>query len=84
METYCNVPPIINKGASWYKTIGPDKNHGTKAFALTGNVMNTGLIEVPMGTTLREIVEEIGGFFHYGEVGCAPHYNTYLGVHFIF
>ena len=61
VETYCNVPPIINKGAAWYKTIGPDKNHGTKAFALTGNVMNTGLIEVPMGTTLREIIFDIGG-----------------------
>ena len=61
VETYCNVPPIINKGADWYKTIGPDKNHGTKAFALTGNVMNTGLIEVPMGTTLREIIFDIGG-----------------------
>ncbi len=61
VETYCNVPPIISKGAAWYKTIGPDKNHGTKAFALTGNVMNTGLIEVPMGTTLREVIFDIGG-----------------------
>lgn len=61
VETYCNVAPIINRGAAWYKTIGPDNNHGTKAFALTGNVNNTGLIEVPMGTTLREIIYDIGG-----------------------
>ena len=61
VETYCNVPPIISKGAAWYKTLGPDKNHGTKAFALTGNVMNTGLIEVPMGTPLRKVIFDIGG-----------------------
>ncbi len=61
VETYCNVPPIISKGAAWYQTIGPDNNHGTKAFALTGNVMNTGLIEVPMGTTLRKVIFDIGG-----------------------
>ncbi len=67
VETYCNVPSIINKGAAWYKTIGPDKNHGTKAFALTGNVMNTGLIEVPMGTTLREVIFDIGGGVKGGE-----------------
>lgn len=67
VETYCNVPPIITKGAEWYKGIGPDKNHGTKAFALTGNVMNTGLIEVPMGTTLREVIFDIGGGVKDGE-----------------
>ena len=61
VETYCNVAPIIQKGAAWYKTIGPENNHGTKAFALTGNVNNTGLIEVPMGTTIREVVFDIGG-----------------------
>lgn len=61
VETFCNVPPIILKGAEWYKTMGPDNNHGTKAFALTGNVCNTGLIEVPMGTTLREVIFDIGG-----------------------
>ena len=61
VETYCNVPPIITKGAEWYKSIGPDNNHGTKAFALTGNVMNTGLIEVPMGTPLRKVIFDIGG-----------------------
>lgn len=61
VETYCNVPPIINKGAEWYKGFGPANNHGTKAFALTGNVNNTGLIEVPMGTTLRKVIFDIGG-----------------------
>ena len=58
---------IINRGADWYKTIGPDNNHGTKAFALTGNVNNTGLIEVPMGTTLREVIYDIGGGVKGGE-----------------
>ena len=61
VETFCNVPPIINKGAKWYQSMGPENNHGTKAFALTGNVQNTGLIEVPMGTTLREVIFDIGG-----------------------
>lgn len=61
VETFCNVAPIITKGADWYKTMGPENNHGTKAFALTGNVVNTGLIEVPMGTTLRKIIFDIGG-----------------------
>lgn len=61
VETFANVPLIINKGASWYKTLGPEESPGTKAFALTGNIENTGLIEVPMGTTLREIVFEVGG-----------------------
>ena len=61
VETYANVADIINKGASWYKSIGTEKSSGTKAFALTGNVKNTGLIEVPMGTTLREVIFDIGG-----------------------
>ena len=61
VETFANVPLIINKGVAWYKTLGPEKSPGTKAFALTGNIENTGLIEVPMGTTLREIVFEVGG-----------------------
>ncbi|MGI6168924.1 MAG: NADH-ubiquinone oxidoreductase-F iron-sulfur binding region domain-containing protein [Christensenellales bacterium] len=61
VETYANVPLIILKGADWFKTIGPDKSPGTKAFALTGNVNNTGLIEVPMGTTLKEVIFDIGG-----------------------
>lgn len=61
VETFCNVPPIILNGARWYQGYGPKNNHGTKAFALTGNVQNTGLIEVPMGTTLREVIFDIGG-----------------------
>lgn len=61
VETYANVPMIITKGAAWYKTIGPENSPGTKAFALTGSVKNTGLIEVPMGTTLREVIFDIGG-----------------------
>jgi NADH-quinone oxidoreductase subunit F len=67
VETFCNVPSIIVKGAEWYKTMGPEKNHGTKAFALTGNVNNTGLIEVPMGTTLREVIFDVGGGVKGGE-----------------
>ena len=61
VETYANVPMIINKGAAWYKAIGPENSPGTKAFALTGTIKNTGLIEVPMGTTLREVIFDIGG-----------------------
>ena len=61
VETFANVPMIIMKGAAWYKSIGTEKSPGTKAFALTGNIENTGLIEVPMGTPLREIIFDIGG-----------------------
>ena len=61
VETYANVPRIILNGADWFKTIGTEKSSGTKVFALGGKIKNTGLVEVPMGTTLREIVEEIGG-----------------------
>lgn len=61
VETYANVPMIIENGSEWYHQIGTDTSPGTKAFALTGSVNNTGLIEVPMGTCLREIVFEIGG-----------------------
>ncbi len=61
VETFANVPLILKNGSEWYKAIGPEKSPGTKAFALTGNVNNTGLIEVPMGTTLREIIFDIGG-----------------------
>ena len=67
VETFCNVPPIINKGAKWYKEYGPENNHGTKAFALTGNVENTGLIEVPMGTKLKDVIFDIGGGVKGGE-----------------
>jgi len=61
IETYVCVPPIIEKGADWFLSIGTTNSPGTKVFALTGKVKNTGLVEVPMGTTLREIIFEIGG-----------------------
>jgi NADH-quinone oxidoreductase subunit F len=61
VETFANVPIVIDKGAKWYRSIGPENSPGTKAFALTGNIENTGLIEVPMGTTLREVIFDIGG-----------------------
>ena len=59
VETFANVPMIIEKGAKWYRSIGPENSPGTKAFALTGSVKNTGLIEVPMGTSLREVIYDI-------------------------
>ena len=61
VETFANVPMIINEGAGWFKSIGPENSPGTKAFALTGSVKHTGLIEVPMGTSLREVIYDIGG-----------------------
>ena len=61
VETYANIPMIIKNGADWYSRIGTPQSPGTKAFALTGNVKNTGLIEVPMGISLREIIFDIGG-----------------------
>ncbi len=82
VETFANIAPIINKGADWYASIGTEDSKGTKIFALTGKVRNNGLIEVPMGITLREIVEEMGGGVPGGEVkavqtggpsgGCIP------------
>ena len=61
VETWANVNPIILKGAKWFSSIGTETSPGTKVFALGGKITNVGLVEVPMGTTLREIVEEIGG-----------------------
>jgi bidirectional [NiFe] hydrogenase diaphorase subunit len=61
VETFANVPPIIRNGAAWFSSIGTEKSKGTKVFALAGRVENTGLIEVPMGITLREIIYSIGG-----------------------
>ena len=61
VETFANVPLIVRNGVDWYRNIGTKTSPGTKAFALTGNVVNTGLIEVPMGTTIREVVFDIGG-----------------------
>ena len=61
VETYANITQIILNGADWFTSIGTEKSKGTKVFALGGKIKNTGLVEIPMGTTLREIVEEIGG-----------------------
>jgi bidirectional [NiFe] hydrogenase diaphorase subunit len=82
VETFANIAPIIQQGADWYASIGTDTSKGTKVFALTGNIRNNGLIEVPMGISLRTIVEEMGGGVPNGEVkavqtggpsgGCIP------------
>ncbi|WP_430884199.1 NADH-ubiquinone oxidoreductase-F iron-sulfur binding region domain-containing protein [Fusibacter sp. JL216-2] len=61
VETYANVPQIILNGADWYSGIGTERSKGTKVFALGGKIVNTGLLEVPMGTTLREVIFEVGG-----------------------
>lgn len=61
VETYANIPQIILNGSDWFASMGTEKSKGTKVFALGGKIHNTGLVEVPMGTTLREIIEEIGG-----------------------
>ncbi|MCK4718446.1 MAG: SLBB domain-containing protein, partial [Thermoplasmata archaeon] len=61
VETWANVPFILNKGSDWFRGIGTEGNNGTKIFSLVGKVNNTGLVEVPMGTTIREIVYDIGG-----------------------
>jgi bidirectional [NiFe] hydrogenase diaphorase subunit len=82
VETYANIMPIIRNGADWYRSIGTEGSKGTKVFALTGKVQNTGLVEVPMGTTLRQIVADMGGGVESGQVkavqtggpsgGCIP------------
>ena len=61
VETYANIPQIILKGADWFASMGTEKSKGTKVFALGGKIKHTGLVEIPMGTTLREVIEEIGG-----------------------
>lgn len=61
VETFANIPQIILNGADWFASMGTEKSKGTKVFALGGKIKNTGLVEIPMGTTLREIIEEIGG-----------------------
>jgi NADH:ubiquinone oxidoreductase subunit F (NADH-binding)/(2Fe-2S) ferredoxin len=61
VETWANVPPIINMGSKWFAGIGTERSKGTKVFSLVGTVMNTGLVEVPMGITLRQIIYDIGG-----------------------
>jgi len=61
VETFANIPVIFQKGVEWFRSIGTEKSKGTKVFAVGGNIKNTGLVEVPMGTTLREVIYEIGG-----------------------
>lgn len=61
VETYANIPQIILKGPEWFSSMGTEKSKGTKVFALGGKIKNTGLVEIPMGTTLREVIEDIGG-----------------------
>ncbi|MCK4813019.1 MAG: NADH-quinone oxidoreductase subunit NuoF [Candidatus Marinimicrobia bacterium] len=67
VETFANIPVIFNKGVDWYASIGTDSSKGTKIFALSGKVVNTGLVEVPMGTTIREIIFDVGGGIENGK-----------------
>ena len=67
VETYANIAQIINKGADWFASMGTEKSKGTKVFALGGKITNTGLVEIPMGTTLREVIEDIGGGVPHGK-----------------
>ncbi len=67
VETWANIPAIITKGGEWFASMGTEDSHGTKVFALTGKICNSGLVEVPMGTTLREIVFDIGGGIAHGK-----------------
>ncbi|MDR2494353.1 MAG: NADH-quinone oxidoreductase subunit NuoF [Spirochaetaceae bacterium] len=67
VETYANIPAILVRGGAWFAGMGTEKSKGTKVFALTGKVVNSGLVEVPMGTTLREIIFEIGGGIKHGK-----------------
>ncbi|MBL4701067.1 MAG: SLBB domain-containing protein, partial [Phycisphaeraceae bacterium] len=91
VETLANIAPIIRKGGEWFASIGTDKSKGTKVFALAGKINNTGLIEVPMGLTLREIVFDIGGGIPDGQDfkavqtggpsgGCLPEEHLDMGV----
>jgi NADH:ubiquinone oxidoreductase subunit F (NADH-binding)/(2Fe-2S) ferredoxin len=61
VETFASIPVIVNKGVEWFRSIGTEQSPGTKVFALGGKINNTGLVEIPMGTTLREVIEDIGG-----------------------
>ena len=89
VETYANIPMIFNKGTEWFSSLGTEQSPGTKVFALGGKINNTGLVEVPMGTTLRNVVENIGGGVPGGKKfkaaqtggpsgGCIP--NTYYDI----
>jgi NADH-quinone oxidoreductase subunit F len=79
VETWANVPPIINKGSEWYTSIGTEKSKGTKLVSLSGHVVNTGVAEVPFGTTIREIVYGIGGGIPDGKRLKAVHFGGPMG-----
>lgn len=79
VETWANVPQIINKGAEWYTGIGTERSKGTKLLSLSGNICNTGVVEVPFGTTLREIVYDIGGGIPNGKKLKAVHFGGPMG-----
>jgi NADP-reducing hydrogenase subunit HndC len=79
VETWANVPQIINKGAEWYTSIGTERSKGTKLLSLSGNIVNTGVVEVPFGTTLREIVYDIGGGIPNGKKLKAVHFGGPMG-----
>jgi len=91
VETWANIPAIINHGSEWFASIGTEQSKGTKVFSLVGNITNTGLVEVPMGMTLRQIIDKIGGGVKNGKAfkavqtggpsgGCIPaeHLDTYV------
>jgi NADP-reducing hydrogenase subunit HndC len=79
VETWANVPQIIDQGAEWYAGIGTERSKGTKLISLSGNVVNTGIVEVPFGTTLREIVYDIGGGIPNGKKLKAVHFGGPMG-----
>jgi len=79
VETWANVAQIINKGADWYAGIGTEKSKGTKLLSLSGNICHTGVVEVPFGTTLREIVYDIGGGIPNGKKLKAVHFGGPMG-----
>ena len=79
VETWANVPQIIDKGADWYAGIGTERSKGTKLISLSGNIVNTGVVEIPFGTTLREIVYDIGGGIPNGKKLKALHFGGAMG-----
>ena len=79
VETWANVPQIIGKGADWYAGIGTEKSKGTKMISLSGNIVNTGVVEVPFGTSLKEIVFDIGGGIPNGKKLKAVHFGAAMG-----
>ena len=79
VETWANVPQIIRKGSDWYSGIGTERSKGTKMISLSGHIVNTGVVEVPFGTTLREIVYDIGGGIPHGKKLKALHFGGAMG-----